>query len=722
MAGLYTRAKENLKALIARMLFRSYSYFIPSSEAGQVQAQPINYLNAADEGYKKAIWAYRCVNEIANRVSSVPFSVYRKKNDELVPVTGAHPLKSILERANNAGPQNQGQSWTSFLRCQSILLNISGNCYYDVSERVGKAPANLYLLRPDRMKIVPRKTRKGTDAKGYVDRYEYYVDSSPDKIQPEDIRHHKKFDPSNDWYGLSPLQVAAYSIDTETQASNWNYSMFKNQARPSGVLYTDSAIGDEQFKNLAKEVQENWQGASNAGRPVILEGGLKWAQTALSQKDADYVQLKKLTREEICGIYGVPPIIVGILDRATYSNYKEADPIFWGQTIIPELEDFTDFFNSNIAVMFDDDVVIGYDLGDIKALKDSEERVSKIAQDNFKSGIITQNEARTIQGYDELPKGNFFLLPAGVMPYYENETVGALQEEPAPARGLYIEMERRAVILDPTKEQVAAFLKISAQRQEKFAKRMAKAVQPILSAYYQDAYKRLMSASGEPSAAAISKAHEKESKKALQEFYEDFYTEGLVYFMNLTKKDLKGSMRGIIIPGLERRDQVTDSLTEDVRAWLEEVTGERVVDVLDTTKLQIKRIIENGLREGKTSKQIADEMLDLDEISSYMRAARISVTETHSIAVAGNFYAMVDADLGEELEKIWHTNIDGRQRDPHEPMNEQHRKMSEPFKSGTGKKLMFPGDSSLGAGADDIVHCRCAVLYDTTKIGGFYGG
>lgn len=714
--GLVARARQALGRFILGMQQRSYAFFIPSSEVGQIQTQPINYKRASEDGYKKAVWVYRCVNEIANRISSVPFSLVHKKNGE--PYQGSHPLRSILAKPNNE------QGWTEFLRAQSILLNVSGNNYYDISERIGKAPANIYLLRPDRMKIVPGKTRKGKDSSGHIDRYEYNVDAgSPDKIPPEDILHQKKFDPSNDWYGLSPIQVATYAIDTETQASAWNYNTFKNQARPSGVLYTDGMLSDEQFKTMAEEVRVNWQGTNNAGRPVILEGGLKWIQTALSQRDADYILLKKLTREEICAVFGVPPILVGILDRATYSNIKEAEPIFWSQTILPELDAFLDFWNVRVCPLFGDDIALAYDLSDIKALKESQDYKDKRAREFFLGGIIMQNEARIEGGFEPQPNGDFYFLPQSGIVWPAGEALPTIETQaPAEPRRRAGEMETRANILNLKDTEVSAYLKIFTQRVDKYAKKGAGKIQEILSGYYQDVEQKLRKMSGEPNVKALLAGHDKESLKALKEFYSDYYTEGLKYFMGLTRKDLKKSAR-IWLPDLEvRDDQKTGGLADFVQEWLADVTGEMVVDVNDFTKLQIKRIIEGGLKEGKTAKEMADEILELDEIGSYLRAARISITEAHAIASAGNYYAMVEAELGDGLIKKWHTNMDGRERDPHGDITGQRRKMKEAFKSGTGKKLQFPGDRSLGAGADDIVHCRCCTTYDTTAIGGQYGG
>jgi HK97 family phage portal protein len=201
----------------------------------------------------------------------------------------------------------------------------------------GGAIRELYVLRPDRMKIVP-----GTD--GWPEAYEYAANGLTTRFRqsPEEgvrpILHMALFNPSNDYYGLSPIEAASSAIDLHNAASAWNKALLDNAARPSGALVYASANGhlnEEQFARLKAELESNYQGAVNAGRPMLLEGGLDWKTMSLSPQEMDFIEAKHTAAREIALALGVPPMLLGIPGDNTYANYAEANRVLWRQTILP---------------------------------------------------------------------------------------------------------------------------------------------------------------------------------------------------------------------------------------------------------------------------------------------------------------------------------------------------------------------------------------------------
>ena len=100
------------------------------------------------------------------------------------------------------------------------------------------------------------------------------------------ILHLKSFNPLDDWYSLSPIEAAAYAIDQHNAAGAWNQALLQNGARPSGALVFapkegPAALGDEQFRRLKEQIEEQFSGARNAGRPLLLDGGLDWREMSL---------------------------------------------------------------------------------------------------------------------------------------------------------------------------------------------------------------------------------------------------------------------------------------------------------------------------------------------------------------------------------------------------------------------------------------------------------
>ncbi len=173
---------------------------------------------------------------------------------------------------------------------------------------------------------------------GWPEAYEYSVHGSTVRLQRENVLHLKLFNPTDDYYGLSPLEAAGRAIDTHNAASGWNKAMLDNAARPSGALVFaggDGTLTGEQFERLKAELQNTYQGAANAGRPMILEGGLDWKEMGFSPKEMDFIEAKNAAAREVALAFGVPPMLLGIPGDNTYANFAEANRTFWRQTIIP---------------------------------------------------------------------------------------------------------------------------------------------------------------------------------------------------------------------------------------------------------------------------------------------------------------------------------------------------------------------------------------------------
>ncbi|MCH8322587.1 MAG: phage portal protein, partial [Proteobacteria bacterium] len=188
------------------------------------------------------------------------------------------------------------------------------------------------------------------------------------------IMHLRTFHPEDDYYGLSPLEAAAFAIDIHNSSQNWNKALLDNSARPSGALVFEPSEGapghlsDEQFKRLKEELEENYQGAVNAGRPFLLEGGLKWQQIALSPQDMEFVQSKNISSREIALAFGVPPMILGIPGDNTYANYAEANRAIWRLTLLPLLEKICAGLNHWLVPRFGPDLRLDFDRDAIPAL------------------------------------------------------------------------------------------------------------------------------------------------------------------------------------------------------------------------------------------------------------------------------------------------------------------------------------------------------------------
>ena len=347
------------------------SYYQP---LGKAVWSDRNYEMFAREGYIKNVVGYKCVSMLARSASSVKLMVYDKKTNKKIE---NHPLELLL---NNPNPTQNGYEFFESLYSYKLL---SGNTYIQailLDKNIFKNPKELFILRPDRMTIIIDNNSSIPYA------YKYKVNNNEkifyvDKISGNaEILHIKNFNPINDWYGLSPIEAASYSIDQHNEASKWNQSMLQNGARPSGALIVkgngdDSAfLTDEQFTRLKKQLNEEFAGTENAGKPLLLEGGLEWMEMSLRNSCA----------RDIALAFGVPSQLLGIPGDNTYSNLTEARLSMWEETIIPMIDNVVDALNKWLVPMFDDNIGLYYDKDKITALYSRQENYwNKIANANF---------------------------------------------------------------------------------------------------------------------------------------------------------------------------------------------------------------------------------------------------------------------------------------------------------------------------------------------------
>ncbi len=269
---------------------------------------------------------FRAVKLIAEAAAALPLVLQDRTRRYEV-----HPLLSLIRQPNGA----QGQAELFEALFGHLLL--SGNAYVEAVPGEGALPLELHVLRSDRMRVVP-----GAD--GWPVAYEYSVGARKHRFDASGdlapICHIKSFHPQDDHYGFSPMQAAAMAVDVHNSASRWSKSLLDNAARPSGALIWSGGdgqgmMGNDQFQRLSDEIEANYQGARNAGRPMVLEGGLDWKPMGFSPSDMEFHKTKEAAAREIALAFGVPPMLLGIQGDATYANYQEANRAFFRLTVLP---------------------------------------------------------------------------------------------------------------------------------------------------------------------------------------------------------------------------------------------------------------------------------------------------------------------------------------------------------------------------------------------------
>ena len=349
------------------------------------------YATLADEGYVRNVVVHRAVSLVARSVAAIPWIMRDAAGVEV-----AAPAFTALMRRPN--PRDQG---TAFREAVTAHLLIAGNAYVE-AVGPGPRPRELHLLRPDRVTVRPGP---GGVPAGYD-----YREGEETRFIPADaltgqsaILHLKTFHPLDDWHGLPALEAAAQAIDQHNAAGAWNKALLDNAARPSGALVYQpkegpAVLADDQFDRLKAEIAEQFEGARNAGRPLLLDGGLDWRPLSLSPSEMDWIEGRNAAAREIALAFGVPPQLVGVPDAQTYANYAEARLALYEDTVVPLAQAMAGAFARAFGPGFGI-AALEPDLDEIPALEPRRaERWAKVRA----AGDLTRDERRAALGYGPL--------------------------------------------------------------------------------------------------------------------------------------------------------------------------------------------------------------------------------------------------------------------------------------------------------------------------------
>lgn len=648
---------------------------------------PRNYETLAKEGYGSSAIVYTCINAIAKAISGLERVVQQRRGGRWRELD-EHASLDLLARPN---PMQGGGK---FFEALVGYLMISGNAYI---ERVGpgsgagrfaRAPRELYALRPDRMTVVPG------DQSTLVSRYEYRAGGAVVEMPAPLVLHHKLFGPVDDWYGLSPLQVLARTVDADNQALNWNYSLLKKGARPSGALVTAKSLRDDQFARLRAEIESDFTGAERAGFPMLLDGGLEWKEMGLSPKDMDFLEARNMSKSDVAMAYGVPSELIGLL-AATFANRSEARKAFYTQTVLPLADLLFDDLNNWLMPLYGERLRLDYDRDAIEALQEDRDKLWSRIKD---ARHLTVNEKRVATGYDERPDGDVLLVGFSDVPLGEAGQTGTdfaqLPEDgepkavsPQPSAFGLKTSDRDVIREREWKARVLQFLPIE--------KAYATALHGYLTAQRDDVLARLGRSS-----LITHHASPITDRKTVEE---------ILFELDEQTGKLREVSRPYFEAAIRRGGEAVwaevgasgsfSPASPDSRIQID-YQLRQLAGIPERIRQRVEQEIAAGLSADESPAEIAARISGLYEGLAGARAQTIARTEVARAYNETRVTAM--RQLGVAMSE-WLSARDERVRESHGIDGEQ-RRLGEPFSNG----LRWPNDPT---GAPDmVINCRCVAI------------
>jgi len=348
-------------------------------------------------------WVYACVQARSEEVGNIQLRLL--KDGEEVPES---ELVDLIHGVNPSMTKSQ------LFEATQAFLDLDGNAFWFLArDAKGKGKIReIWPLRPDHVTIMQSKTNP-LQVEGYV----YQSGANKVVLAPNEILHFKNFNPLGEHpfphRGMGIVEAASWSIDTDNEARQWNFSFFKNSAKPDGVLVKEGAgaMSQDEYQRLKEQLNQEHRGTLNAHKTMVLSGGLKWQEISRSQKEMDFVEQRRFSRDEILALFRVPKSVLGIVEDVNRANAEASNYIFALRTVKPLMEQIVETLNEFLVPEFGEGLELTFDS------PVPEDRIQIVAE--YTAGLdkwLTRNEIRKLEGLPPSENGDTIFGPLAFQP------------------------------------------------------------------------------------------------------------------------------------------------------------------------------------------------------------------------------------------------------------------------------------------------------------------
>lgn len=672
--------------------------------------------------YEKSLYVFACVDKISEKVSTVPLHLYLIQNSkgDTTEIMN-HPSLDLLYKPNPF------QTKAEFLKITTINKKLTGDAFwYKIRDDRGEIQ-ELWNLRPDYIEIIK-------DPVLYVKAYKFNKeDGTSIIIAPEDIIHHKAPNPLDQYFGISPVKPASVRIDTENYAGLYQRDFFLNNARPDGIIKANAgmALTEAQKKEIRQEFEKKHKGVGKNSKIAVVEGDLTYQQVSISQREMDYIESMKFTRDDILVAFGVPKAIVAITDDVNRANADTSMEIFMSQVVKPEIEAIVEKTNEELIIPdFGEQFFIGYD----DPTPEDREKTIKDYETGLKSGYYLINEVRAKENMEPIEGGWALYKPLNEVAVggmvkntnkFFNEWLNRKEAETqkrkqAVFRGrprLYAKMVMKEKVLEILQAKMKQIKEAQKPKTPKKKVPKKKELRGIITDEQKLKYANSVNKQIDQRAQRLkddlvnlARTQEKQLKKKLPEDL----TKGIGPETSKTINDFYAGQEQVFVDfifpymnefamaaGTEAMAMVNANrgfeMTAQIRATLMRRAEEFGLGVNNTTRERITAAIENGLAEGEGMFKISDRISDVYKEFPTWRADLIARTEATAANNEGFIEAYKQSDV--VTHKEWINAGDSRVRPEHQNKPTGVGNEIVPVKKAFSNGLMYPQEPG----------CRCVI-------------
>jgi len=695
-----------LATMLAPKKSAAYQVLVSSNAEGKPTTEGENFDTlAASQLYQKLASVYAGVYAIATAVASVPIRVFSGE-DELPD----HPLAAMLgPLPGEPGLPNPIDTSYDIIELTTAFLELAGDAYLlleggDIDR--GGAPATITPLRPHRVRPIPDKLMK-------ISGYHYEVDGRPLRFTRDQVLHLQYFSPVHDYLGQGSVEPATMAAIVDLWAVAFNKGFFKRGATLSGVLESDDELDSVLLRRLVEEFRQEHSGSGKAWDVKGLSHSLKFKTVQPSHQDMLFENLRKMNREEILMALGVPPVMVTLLDGATYANAQEQKRQFWELTILPKLRKLQARLNKDLAPRWGAGISVKFDTSDVAALQPDRQAIVAAGVAAVQYGIVTRNEVRKWLSTGELPvlddleTGDIPLLPFTAAA--DSSVLDDTEPEPAPAP------PPPAPEPEPEDEAGKAISKLLAEAHthhrnlrrkatwrafDKNSRAFGRVFARAARAMFSEQLKLILDNLDEVLARRLAKGVA-EVELLLEATLVDNRKRFTAIYAEAMKVAGDKAISDLGVAGLD-----FNITSAEVLRFIEKEGAELVTETLQVTKDRLKATLAEGVADGENALQLSDRVRHtMGDEASRSRANTIGRTESIKSFNAGAVEAYKQTGLVER--KRWLATIDGDVRETHADADNQVVGINESFLVGEAQ-LQYPGDPG-GGFPEETINCRCTV-------------
>lgn len=413
---------DSIRSLAPETKAQAVGSMVPTWQAG-VPQYPVNthaYERLVRQGYLADEIVYAAVEAVARTASMARFSAFRTSG-KLAEQLDSHPALALLDHPNKF--LSSFNLWANTV----THLQVAGNAYWEKVRSASGKVVELWLLRPDRIRIIPH-------AKNYIAGYEYRLGSMSYTLDAKDVVHFRTRHLLDDYYGLPPLAILTGRADLSVWSREFALSFFRNSGVPSGLLNIMRQVNEQERELIRQRFRQNYGGPQGWHNMLVLDNGeATYTQMGLPLDKLMAKDLDESNEARICAALGVPPSVVGTrigMSSSSYANRKSDVENWWESTLSPMYGDMASQYFLGITDDFPDLDHFEADTSNVPALAQDEDALHNRVRSDFTAGLLTREEARLILDYPEEPVApGFYLIAATMIETPSDRTVEDLHDE-----------------------------------------------------------------------------------------------------------------------------------------------------------------------------------------------------------------------------------------------------------------------------------------------------